>query len=225
MSGKTPGLKARSNKTLASRISGSLRGEHKNPAKHETLEILKILHEEDADRYPQAIAKGDEALAYLSAENSPLNERNPFFSALLNTFIPVIRDRVAKIRGNLTSEVAEEHERDFLANYETAKKSYMGLSADQMGKKDIKAIYDLMIDNGVSSRRFYSIESANVKARRQKAKNQAEMAKSAATAAALQARLNALRAKNFGSGTGGTSGKGGTRKLRAKARKTRRAKK
>ena len=220
MSGKAPGLKSRNNRTLSSRISGSLRGEHRNPVKHETLEILKILKDADAERYPQAVAKGDEALEYLRSEGATLNDRNPFYMALLNTFVPVVRDRIAKIRGNLTSETAEEHERSYLASYETAKRAYIGLSAEQMGKKDIKQLYDLMIEVGVESRRFYHTESAEVKARRKKANNNAKKAHSNAMAASLQARLNALRGKT---GTSGTGGRRTTRKLRSRMRKTRRS--
>lgn len=211
----TASLKRRNNTSLVSKIKGSLTGKHKNPAKHETLEIMTILRDGDADRYPQAVSKGDETLAYLKSEEAPLDERNPYYTALLESFVPVIRDRIAKIRGNLTSSTAEEHEQVFEARYSAAKKAYIRLSVDMMKKKDTKELYDMMLEASVASRRFYSVESADAKAQKQKARNQQQMAKSTAVAASLQARLNALR------GRGGA----GSRKLRSRRATTRKLRK
>lgn len=192
-------------------------GAHKNPAKHVIMRLLEVLDSEELEELPEVVHQAEEALDMLSANNAPVNARNPFYSVVLSTFLDVGRDRLAQTKGRLTGQGAVVREQLFDYTSRVCTRALAALPAAMSKKPDVAKIAELLFSVIVKTKLFYRGAAGPTKRAMSEAEAAEARAKSNAMVKNLQVRFNALKA----AGGGATRRRSNSTRRRAATRRAR----
>ena len=100
---RTKTLKARTPGFMGTLV-GKLTGTPKNPIKHAAMDLIEAIILDNDELLPEIIKNGEAAVEFAKGSNVPLNDRNPYFKLVLNTFLPVAKDLVKVKSGIVLSQ-------------------------------------------------------------------------------------------------------------------------
>jgi hypothetical protein len=209
MNTSTP-VSARSSGLMGA-IVGKLKGLHKNPIKHVSMDLVDAISKSKDSKLPNIIELGEETLKFAKGKNVPINDRNPYFISILTAFLPLAKHLVRVGKGGTISE-------------EEAKSGYISLSGftkrthkDRMhidysyGSEHRKSQTNQIMDNTnkavVRGIIFYRGILSPYAEKRKVEKAEASRKASKAMTNALQEKLNALsKPRNIKTLKGGKKG-------------------